>query len=181
MCESYSLAQKGTRKGSLFCLKYMIKTLEEKLMELVAELLVEPEFDSYFLVEIVLKNSKVEVFLDSDTSVEYGMCKKISRHLEGYLDESKALGEEYTLDVSSAGVGKPLKLQRQYLKNVGRDLEVKKLDGTTVSGLLLKASDIQIELETEVKVKEGKKNVIKKVIHEIPFSEIKIATVKIRF
>jgi len=159
----------------------MVKTLEEKLAELVSEKLSEPGFEDYFLVEIVLKTTKVEVFLDSDTAVDYEKCKKVSRHLEAYLDESKALGEEYTLDVSSAGVGKPLKLIRQYAKNIGRDLEVKKIDGTTVSGLLLKASEVDLELEEELKVKEGKKNVLKKVTQVIPFDQIKIATVKIRF
>lgn len=159
----------------------MVKTVEEKLKELVVEKLGEPGFEDYFLIEIQVSGTKVEVFIDSDTSVQYDKCKKVSRVLEAFLDESKALGEKYTLDVSSAGVGRPLVMARQYLKNIGRDLEVKKADGTSVSGPLLKATEKDFTIETEIMEKEGKKKVKKKVSETFPYDEINKAIVKIRF
>jgi ribosome maturation factor RimP len=159
----------------------MVKSLEEKLKELVEEKLSQPGFESYFLVEIQQNNTKVEVFLDADAGVDFGVCKKISRHLESWIDESGALGESYTLDVSSAGVGRPLLLTRQFKKNEGRDLELKLLNGTSVIGLLLKATDDSITIEQEIKVKEGNKNIKKKIQQDIAYAEISKAIVKIRF
>lgn len=159
----------------------MVKTVEEKLKELVVEKLAEPGFEDYFLIEIQVGGTKVEVFIDSDTSVQYDKCKKVSRALEAFLDESKALGEKYTLDVSSAGVGKPLVMARQYLKNIGRDLEVKKADGTSVTGQLLKATENDFTIESDIIEKEGKKKVKKKVTETFPYDEINKAIVKIRF
>ena len=159
----------------------MVKTVEEKVKEIVEEKLAEPGFESYFLIEIKIKGSKVEVFVDADTAINFDICKKISRHIEAWLDESGALGEAYTLDVSSAGVGRPLVNYRQYIKNKGRDLEVITLEGTTHLGVLLEADEQSIQLQIERKEKIGKKTINQSVIKSIPYKNIKKAIVKIRF
>jgi ribosome maturation factor RimP len=159
----------------------MVKTIEEKIKELVEEKLAEPGFESYFLIEIKIKGSKLEVFVDADTAINFDICKKISRHIESWLDESGALGEQYVLDVSSAGVGRPLVNYRQYIKNKGRDLEVTTLEGTTLTGVLLEADESLIQLKIERKEKIGKKTVLQEVNESIPYENIKKAIVKIRF
>jgi ribosome maturation factor RimP len=158
-----------------------LNQVEEKIKALLDEKWLEPDFSDCFLVEIILKGNKLEVYLDSDTAITFEKCKKVSRVLEAYLDETKVLGAEYTLEVSSAGVGKPLLMPRQFEKNKSRELEIQKADGTNLNGILSDVTETHIVVTESVKLKEGKKQVKKDLTHEIPFREIKKAIVKIRF
>jgi ribosome maturation factor RimP len=158
-----------------------LNQVEEKIKALLEEKWQEPDFSDCFLVEIILKGNKLEVYLDSDTAITFEKCKKVSRVLEAYLDETKVLGTEYTLEVSSAGVGKPLLKPRQFEKNKSRELEILKADGTNLNGILSDVSETHIVVIESVKIKEGKKQVKKDLSHEIPFQDIKKAIVKIRF
>ena len=97
------------------------------------------------------------------------------------FDEKKTFGENYVLEVSSAGVGSPLRFLRQYPKNIGRIIDIKYGDGKNVRGLLKEVNNNLILVEYETKVKEGKKN--KKVIvtEEIKFEDIIESKIKISF
>ncbi len=160
-----------------------MQDIEGKITELLEQKFTEPEFKHCFLIEINLSaNNKLEVFIDSDEGVDFRLCRTISRYLEQTLDEALWLGEKYTLNVSSPGVARPLKLKRQYFKNIGRRLEVKLLDsGNTEKGELIAATDEAITLEKEVTVKQGKKKRKEVVQTAIPYNNIKKATVKISF
>ena len=61
---------------------------------------------------------------------------------------------DFSLEVSSPGITEPLKLQRQYTKNIGRDVEIVFKDGTTKEGTLLEVAEADIILEH----KEGKES-----------------------
>ena len=154
----------------------------EKIKSLLQQKFQEEGFEDCYLVEInTLPNNKVEVFVDSDSGINFVKCRSISRFLENEIDEKGWLGEKYTLDVSSPGIGRPLKFARQYAKNVGRKLEVKKLSGGSQTGILISVADTAIILEEKTRVKEGKKKVNKIIQTEIPFEDIKQAIVKITF
>jgi ribosome maturation factor RimP len=136
--------------------------------------------DTYF-VDSRIKNNKIEVFLDSDEGVSFLKCQKLSRWLEAIFDENKKFGENYILEVSSAGVGSPLKLLRQYAKNIGRIIDIRYGEGKNVKGTLKNVIGNIIFVEYETKVKENKKN--KKVIitEEIKFEDIIESKIKISF
>ena len=84
---------------------------------------------------------------------------------------------DFSLEVSSPGVDKPLKLHRQYLKNIGRNIEVTFNDGSKKEGKLLQATNEDIILE-QINGK-GKKAETQQLV--IPFSNIKTTTVQIQF
>ncbi len=156
--------------------------IEHKIESLLQEKLKEEEFADCFLVESKLHaNNKLEVFIDSDSNITFEKCRKISRYLEKYIDENNWLGEKYTLEVSSPGTDRPLLFLRQYQKNIGRKVEVSLNDGSTKSGVLLKADDEKLHIEEKIRVKEGKKNKTQVVETEIPFAEISKTVVKIAF
>jgi ribosome maturation factor RimP len=157
--------------------------IEKKFEKLIDQAIKELEYDDCFLVDLKVNNKKVEIFLDSDESITFLKCRKVSRFIEAVIDEEQWLGEKYTLDVSSAGVGKPLKMTRQYLKNIGRDIEVKIYgeEKERVLGELMAASDESISVYYEEVVKEGKKKKRLEITREIPRSEIKEAKIKISF
>jgi len=97
----------------------------EQIIALLDKKFEEEDFNDCFLVEAHHNNSKLELFIDSDSNITFTKCRKISRYLESFIDENGWLGEKYTLDVSSPGITRPLKFKRQYVKNIGRKMEIK--------------------------------------------------------
>ncbi len=155
--------------------------MEHKIEALVIEKFEEEGWEDCFVVDIKHHtNNKLEVFIDSDSSLSFDKCRKVSRHIEAVLDEQLWLGEKYTLEVSSPGVGRPLQLQRQYVKNIGRTLAIK-LEERKEQGKLTSVQEDSITIEKEVVIKEGKKKRKELVEINIPFADIKEAKVKISF
>lgn len=140
--------------------------MDLKLVEsLLSEKFAEEEFQDCFLVELDYSkvNNKLQVFIDSDSNFGFDKCRKVSRHLESYIDENEVLGPKYTLEVSSPGMSRPLKFQRQYVKNKGRMLKVSLIEGGSVEGKISEVDNEKIDLE------------IKNVTRRINFESIKSA------
>lgn len=160
-------------------------SLTDRIIELLEQKFQEEEFSHLFLVELNQKpQNVVEVFLDSDDTVKYEHCIKISRYLEEYLDTSGSLGEVYTLDVSSAGIGVPLKLKRQYVKNIGRNVSVEVADDHKhIKGLLVevKENSIVVEYEEKVVIEGRKKKELQVIKKEVSFDNIKNTIITISF
>lgn len=116
-----------------------------------------------FLVGVEIKSGNViNVFMDGDQGISIGQCSKISRHIEAQFDREE---EDFDLRVSSPGLDKPLKLKRQFLKYIDRDIEVDLKEGKPLKGKLLSYSDTGLELEVK-KNKKSKELVIVPVLHE---------------
>ena len=154
-------------------------TFKEKVNTLLTEGLLEKP--SIFLIDLIITDAfKVIVTLDGDNGVSLQDCIDISRAVENNLDREE---HDYSLEVASVGVGTPLKMVRQYKKNVGRMLIVKLQNNTTIEAKLDEAIDEQSILSWEArepkKVGKGKETVQKR--QEIPYNEIKEAIVTIIF
>lgn len=92
-----------------------------------------------FIIDLLIKpTNKISVFLDGDNGVTIEGCKKLSRHLEEQLDREK---EDFDLTVSSAGADRPLKHHRQYVKNLGKDLEIITVEGAKMTARVIEAND----------------------------------------
>ena len=141
----------------------------------------EEDFADCFVVDVTQSASRLEVFVDSDSGMTFRKCQRISRYLEAWLDEEQPLGEKYTLNVSSPGVDRPLKFHRQYVKNIGRTLEVTTTAGEKTKGELKAVEEEAIVLTAKVRRKEGKRKVTVIEDSQIPFTDIKKAIVKISF
>ncbi len=155
---------------------------EHKIEALVLEKFEEEGWKDCFIVEIKHDSTnKLSVFIDSDSSMSFDKCRKVSRHIEAVLDEELWMGEKYTLEVSSPGVGRPLKLPRQYVKNIGRNLAIRLTDDKKDEGELKSVEENGITIEKQVVIKEGKKKRKEMVSVAIAFEEIAEAKVKISF
>jgi ribosome maturation factor RimP len=129
--------------------------IEKRVTELIEEKISDrPEL---FLVEVkMLPNNKLIIHVDGDEGISIQDCAAISRHVGFHLEEENTIEKAYNLEVSSPGVGEPLKLKRQYEKNIGRDLSVKLAGGEIKEGELLDMNDQSIIIAAKVKEK-GKK------------------------
>jgi ribosome maturation factor RimP len=153
-------------------------TFKEKVNGLVEEGLVEKP--SIFLIDLTITDAfKIIVSIDGDNGVILQDCIDISRAIENNLDREE---QDFSLEVASVGVGSPLKMVRQYKKNVGRTLIVK-LATETIEAELVEANDNFIILSWKArepkKLGKGKETVQKK--EEIPYAEIKEAIVTVTF
>lgn len=129
--------------------------IERLLSEALTTKFTEDDYSDYYLVDIVVKkNSKVEVYIDSDSSLSIRNCQRISRHLEHLIEENGWLGEKYTLDVSSPGVDRPLKMKRQYKKNIGRMIRIVNDEEETIEGRLKEVKEDQITISVGKKEEE---------------------------
>lgn len=157
--------------------------LTERIQILLEEKFATDEpFADCFIVEIELKpGNKLNVFLDSDSGMTFEKCQKLSRFLEGPIDENGWLGEKYVLEVSSPGIGRPLRFLRQYVSNVGRNVIVTLLDKTLQTGVLKSADENQIVLDQILIEKDGKKKTEVPVETAIPFANIEKTVVKPAF
>ncbi len=159
---------------------------ELRIEQFVLEKFEEPGYEDYYLLEVKHNpaNNKVEVFLDSDSGLSLGATSKINRYLQERIDEEGFLGEKYILDVSSPGIGKPLKLPRQYKKNLGRTLEVTTVvEGKNVreKGTLTNVDEEGIVIQYDIKEKQGKKKIVKTIEKAYAFEAIQKAVVKVSF
>ncbi|SHF72141.1 ribosome maturation factor RimP [Flavobacterium fluvii] len=151
---------------------------KDKVNDLITQALLEKP--SVFLIDLTITDSfKIIVNIDGDNGVILQDCIDVSRAIENNLDREE---QDFSLEVASVGVGSPLKMVRQYKKNVGRTLIVK-LETQTIEAELVEANDNFIILSWEArepkKIGKGKETVQKR--QEIPYTEIKEAIVTVTF
>jgi len=153
--------------------------MDKESVRILVEAALE-ENPSLFLIDLqLLPNSKILVEVDGDAGIALNECIRISRAVEGNLDREE---EDFSLEVSSPDITKPLQVLRQYQKNIGRTLQVKTLE-TTLEGTLVAVLEESIELEWKARepkpIGKGKRTVEKK--ERIAFDAIVEAKVKLIF
>ena len=147
-------------------------TVEKKLHELLSEL------PGYFLVETSVKpTNNIRVFVDADQGAAIDQLSKINRALYKWVEENLFPNGDFSIEVSSPGLDEALKLDRQYLKNIGRMVEIVLKSGLKKEGKLISVSENEIMIEEE-KGKGKKKEVIQHIILK---EEIKTTKVQIKF
>jgi len=146
--------------------------VEKKLSELLTEL------PGYFLVEISVKpTNNIKVFVDADQGPAIDQLSRINRALYKWVEENLFPNGDFSIEVSSPGLEEPLKLNRQYLKNVGRMVEIVLKNGLKKEGKLISVSENEIVIEEEIG-KGKKKEVIQHIILK---EEIKTTKVQVKF
>ena len=163
----------GDKESPLF----ILNILKEKVEQLIAE---GVEGTDIFLVKLTVSSSNdINVLLDSDSSLTLSDCRSISRAIESSLDRDD---EDFSLTVSSSGVGEPLVL-RQYKKNIGRKVRVTLIDGEIIEAKMVAADDKGVELEWKSREKKptgkGKVTVVNKRL--LDYQSIKETIVLITF
>ncbi|TXK73299.1 ribosome assembly cofactor RimP [Mesonia sp. HuA40] len=150
--------------------------------EIVAGLIEEAlaENPSLFLIDLSIQaDNQIQVVIDGDQGVSVNDCIAVSRKIEHNLDREE---EDFSLEVTSAGVTAPLQLPRQFKKNLGRKLKVTTEEGV-LEGNLDQVEDDKILLSWKARepkpVGKGKHTVNKEVW--VPLEEIKEAKVMITF
>jgi ribosome maturation factor RimP len=136
--------------------------------------------ESLYLIELSISvNNKVQVVVDGDNGVSLSETMRISRVINDTFDREI---EDFSLEVGTPDIAHPLKVKRQYIKNLNRILKVK-TEEEELEGTLVTADEDKIVLQWKVRepkpVGKGKVTVDKTATLE--YTEIKEAKVKILF
>lgn len=150
-----------------------IQAVEHKVEALISA---EPEL---FLVEVKIKpTNNIKVFIDGDQGVSIEKLVQYNRRLYKEIEESNMFpGGDFSLEVSSPGLDETLKLYRQYVKNIGRFVEVTDKEGNKLEGKLISATEQALAVEEQ----RGKGKKMEIVQHTIPFENIKTTKIQIKF
>ncbi len=64
-------------------------------------------------------------YIDKEGGVSINDCETVSRYLSAELDRDDFIPDPYTLEVSSPGLGRPLKKEKDYIRNIGKPVEIR--------------------------------------------------------
>jgi ribosome maturation factor RimP len=151
----------------------LIQTIEQKVNELIS-----PDPES-FLVEVKIRpGNNIKVFIDADHGVSIDKLTQYNRHLYKQIEGSGFFpNDDFSLEISSPGLDEPLKLHRQYVKNIGRFVEVILKSGIKKEGKLVSAATDEIIVEEE-KGNKKKKEIVQ---HIISYNDIKTTKIQIKW
>jgi ribosome maturation factor RimP len=153
--------------------------LKKEILEIIDNVV---QNTAYFVVDVNIVSVKqiphIKLLIDSDQGIGIDECAEISRKIVAEIEAVNLL-PNFEIEVSSPGVGEPLKLLRQYHKNIGRHIKVVTNDNKILFGILEKVNEDTIEVRQETK----SKNKITKAEENvnIRFSDIKRANIEIVF
>jgi len=134
---------------------------------------------THFLVEVRIKpTNNIKVFIDADEGVILSDLIEYNRKLYKQLEESELFPNgDFSLEVSSPGLDEPLKLFRQYKKNIGRFVEITLKDSVKKEGKLIETTEDGVVIETETG--KGKKKETRQ--ESILFDQIKNTKIQVKF
>ena len=170
---------------------------EEALMKMAAEAAeaapMKGEDDNFpgglFLVEVKGRGDEFEVVIDSDDRVTVDDCIRVSKAIEAGFDRDQP-ENDFSLTVSSAGIGQPLRVARQYGKLTGRPVEVVLTGGAKIVGTLEAAEmasgsgeveSITLSYPEKQKIEGQKRPQIVTVTRTFPLAEVKTISEHIDF
>ena len=151
---------------------------KQKIEELVSQWL---QGKDYFLVDIAISSdNKIVVEIDHADGVWIDDCVELSRFIEERLDRDE---EDFELEVGSAGLGQPFKVEQQYQNHIGKEVEVMQADSKKVKGILRSVDGRQFTVSVKEKIKvEGKKRPeLQDVDHQYDMDEVKYTKYLISF
>ena len=149
---------------------------EQNIRKILEE---QPEFAEYFFVSVkVSGDNHIEILADTDKGITIDQCGEISSKLEELLDRDQ---EDFELEVSSPGLTEPLRVPRQYAKNIGNDVDIVLIDGQKLEGTLTAADSDGVTIKQTITEKVNGKRTKSEVTNTINFAAIKTTKLKIKF
>lgn len=151
----------------------VINALTRKLSELLEN---EP---SLFVVDLYIKPGNIiKIFVDGDQGISVSQLAFLNRSLYKWTEEAGIFPNgDFSMELSSPGLDEPLKQHRQYIKNIGRPVEVVLKNGIKKEGKLTLVNDLDFVIEEE----KGKGKKKELVSHTISFEETKTTKIQIKF
>ncbi|RMD91760.1 MAG: ribosome maturation factor RimP [Calditrichaeota bacterium] len=134
-----------------------MEEMTEKFRQLIQPIVEDHDVE---LVDLEVKGSRsnllVRVFVDVPGGISVNQCAKLSRLIESAIElENLVPGRKYRLEVSSPGLDRPLRTQRDFLRNRGRWVQIRYTEAGEITkqlqGEIAEASETAVTLLTQDK------------------------------
>jgi len=150
----------------------------EEIQQLVQKIV---DSEGMELVDVEFKSGRsrnlLRIFIDKKGGVTLDDCENISRQLGAVLDVKDLMKNAYVLEISSPGLDRPLRTDRDYERALGKTLRVsvRDIDGVSqqIIGRLLEVADEAINLDVEGKLTSIPRNQIVRAVHELVLGQPK--------
>jgi ribosome maturation factor RimP len=144
----------------------MSNRIENLVEELLIPMLQGTEIELIDVEYVKEREWYLRVFIDKTGGIDIEDCQLISEQLEGKLDELDPIQDNYYLEVSSPGLDRVLKKDKDLKRHLGDSVEVSTyapIDGSkSIVGKLVNFTDTTLELDTTTILRE---NVAKIKLH----------------
>ena len=127
---------------------------EQRVEELLAPIMEENNFELVD-VEYVKEagNWYLRAYIDKEGGITINDCEAVSRLFNEKLDQEDFIEESYIMEVSSPGLGRPLKKEKDYKRSMGKELEIRTYKAIDREkefyGILQAYDDSSVTIETE--------------------------------
>ncbi len=119
-----------------------LKDIIENILQTQSEDFVSADV---FLTEIKLsKDNHIKIFVDSPEGIAIEDCVTLNRKIRQVKNKDE---EDYHLEVSSPGLDRPFKVKAQYLKNIGKKIQIKDTVGQITEGILTAVDETELILQ----------------------------------
>lgn len=132
--------------------KEKIEVIVEKI---VSDIIVGSNLELVDVEYVKEREWYLRVFIDKESGIEIDDCQWLSEQLEAKLDEADLIKEHYYLEVSSPGLDRPLKKERDFVRHVGNIIEIKTFEPFNGKKLLVGTllgvvdNNIQVDIDGE--------------------------------
>lgn len=127
--------------------------IEAVVEKLVTDIIAASDLELVDVEYVKERDWYLRVFLDKESGIEIDDCQWVSEQLEGKLDETDLIKDHYYLEVSSPGLDRPLKKERDFIRHAGDKVEIKtyeSIDGKKLfTGKLIGLAAGNIEIEAD--------------------------------
>ena len=113
----------------------------------------------------------LRAYIDKEGGISVDDCEVVSRRLSDWLDKEDFIEESYILEVSSPGLGRPLKKEKDFVRSLGKDVEIR----------LYRAKDKRKEFTGALKAFDRDTVTIEEDGKEITFERPEIALIRLAF
>ena len=148
-------------------------TIEEKLQKLIQTLCKE---ENVFLEDLILmgggKNRLLKIIVDTETGISLSQCQGLSKKISNSIYKKDIFNENYQLEVSSPGANKPLEKDYEFIRSVGKELQVLYRDNDEIKSI---NGELISFKEDKITIGQKKENIA------IPLSTIEEAKIKLKW
>ncbi len=120
----------------------------KQIRDLILPLLDSQQVD---LIDLYLKGRSgshvLRIYVDTDEGISLDQCAALSRQISDLLDTRDLISDRYRLEVSSPGLDRPLKTERDFKRNLGRTAKViytEKEEEKTLTGIIEHVDNNQV-------------------------------------
>lgn len=97
----------------------------------------------------------LRAYIDKEGGITVNDCEDVAREMNVLLDEKDFIPDSYTFEVSSPGLGRPLKKEKDFVRNMGQEIEIRTYRAINRSkefyGILTAYDKESVTIETEDK------------------------------